>query len=64
MIIAAQLRQAFQLNDKACKLGWHPRWSVNTSITNTALWYKTFLNNGDIHDFTYRQILDYFPELA
>ena len=54
-----------QLNcDKANQLlGWHPRWSVEKTLSSTAEWYKEWLVGGDMEKMTRRQIYDYFPEL-
>lgn len=54
-----------QLNcDKArMLLNWKPRWTVDKTLLETALWYKTWLNYGDIEAITKNQIYDYFSEL-
>ena len=54
-----------QLNcDKANQiLGWYPRWSVNTTLENTAEWYKSFLAGEDVKKITKTQTYRYFSEL-
>jgi len=54
-----------QLNcDKAHQLlGWYPRWHVENTLTATAEWYNTFLNNGNIEEITRKQLHEYFIEL-
>jgi CDP-glucose 4,6-dehydratase len=42
------------------QLKWKPKWNMENSITQTALWYKEFLNNSDIIKITQQQINDYF----
>ena len=55
-----------QLNcDKAhMLLNWKPRWTVDKTLLQTAHWYKTWLNYGDIETITKNQIYDYFSELT
>ena len=51
-----------QLNcDKAkSQLGWRPKWGLEQTIKETALWYKTYLEDKDINKFTMDQINRYF----
>jgi len=51
-----------QLNcDKAHQvLGWSPRWNVDKTLLETAVWYREYLNKGDVKIVTERQINDYF----
>ncbi len=51
-----------QLNcDKAHSLlGWRPKWGLEQTIKETALWYKTYLEDKDINKFTMDQINRYF----
>lgn len=51
-----------QLNcDKAHQLlSWAPRWSVDQTLEATAMWYKHYLDGGDISLFTSSQIAKYF----
>ena len=54
-----------QLNcDKAHQLlGWHPRWSVEKTLSATAEWYKAVLEGGNAEAVTLAQLKDYFSEL-
>lgn len=54
-----------QLNcDKAHQLlSWHPRWSTNKTLQETALWYKRLRAGENAIDVTRAQLHDYFPEL-
>jgi CDP-glucose 4,6-dehydratase len=38
------------------KLGWVPRWSLETAIDNTAEWYKAFKEHQPIVEFSIKQI--------
>ena len=38
------------------KLGWKPRWSLETAIDNTVEWYQAFKENKNMEDFTIKQI--------
>jgi CDP-glucose 4,6-dehydratase len=51
-----------QLNcDKANQLlNWFPRWSVNKTIAETAIWYKSYLEAKDVEKITHSQIVKYF----
>ena len=51
-----------QLNcDKAKSLlGWHPKWGFEQTIKETALWYKSYLEDKDMKKFTLDQITRYF----
>jgi CDP-glucose 4,6-dehydratase len=55
-----------QLNcDKAHQLlGWRPRWHVDKTLAETALWYKVIMNGGSVEDITRQQLHEFFPELA
>jgi CDP-glucose 4,6-dehydratase len=48
------------INKAINKLGWVPRFSANTSITNTIEWYKA----QDKAALTYQQIKNYFSTTA
>jgi CDP-glucose 4,6-dehydratase len=54
-----------QLNcEKANQLlGWYPRWDVNTTLENTADWFKSFFENNDAKEITKIQTYSYFTEL-
>ncbi len=56
--------QLLQLNcDKAhINLGWYPRWSVEETLKETAIWYKTILDGGDAETITRIQLRRYFKE--
>ena len=53
-----------QLNcDKAhAYLGWKPKWSGESAIEKTALWYRDALSGQSIEEITSAQIEDYFNE--
>ena len=57
--------QLLQLNcDKANQnLGWYPRWSIEETLTETALWYKTIMEGSDVETITRKQLHNYFNEL-
>ena len=38
------------------KLGWKPRWSLETAIDNTIKWYQAFKENKDMVEFSVKQI--------
>ena len=38
------------------KLGWKPRWCLETAIDNTVEWYQAFKENKNMEDFTIKQI--------
>ena len=51
-----------QLNcDKANSLlKWKPKWNLDQTIKETALWYKSYIENKNMNDFTLDQINRYF----
>lgn len=55
-----------QLNcDKAHQLlGWYPRWNVEKTLKNTALWYQAVMNGGNAEKITRAQIYEFFTELT
>ena len=55
-----------QLNcEKAHRLlGWYPRWDIKKTLEATAIWYKTFLEGGEVETITRKQIREYFPEIS
>lgn len=63
-----QLHEArlLQLNcDKAHQLlQWAPRWHVEETLKQTALWYKAWLEDQDIEAVTHSQVHTFFPELT
>ena len=38
------------------KLGWSPRWSVESAIDNTIKWHQAFKDNNNMQDFSINQI--------
>lgn len=38
------------------KLGWIPRWSLETAIDNTIKWYQAYKENKNMIDFSIKQI--------
>jgi CDP-glucose 4,6-dehydratase len=54
-----------QLNcDKAhLELQWAPRWDVEKTLKETALWYKSYLDGEEMAKVTRNQLYDYFNEL-
>lgn len=63
-----QLHEArlLQLNcDKAHQLlNWAPRWHVEETLAQTALWYKAWLEGRDMEEVTRAQVHLFFPELT
>lgn len=55
-----------QLNcDKAHRaLGWHPRWTVDRALKNTASWYHDIAHGATPADVTRAQMTDYFGDCA
>ena len=41
------------------KLGWKPRWNLETSINNTILWHQAFKENKNMAKFSIQQIKNY-----
>ena len=41
------------------KLGWKPRWTLETSIDNTIQWYQAYIKNKNMIEFTKNQIRNY-----
>ena len=49
--------------DKArMKLGWSPKWHVNRSIEECAIWYKEVLGGANARDVSLRQIDAYMSD--
>ena len=40
-------------------LGWTPRWNIKRAVEETARWYKTFFEDGDLCSLTSRQIEEF-----
>lgn len=45
-------------------LGWRPRWSVQKTLLETALWYKAIMEGKNAESITRGQLKDFFPELS
>ena len=45
------------------RLNWLPQWNFEETIEYAVQWYKEFENNGDMLDFTQKQLLDYQNKL-
>jgi CDP-glucose 4,6-dehydratase len=41
------------------RLGWRPRWHLETALERTAHWHRAWLEGKDMRDFTLRQIADF-----
>lgn len=41
------------------KLGWLPRWDVQSAIKKTVLWHKAYLNKADVYSICSEQIETY-----
>ena len=41
------------------RLGWHPRWSLSTTIDKVVEWYRAAQSNADMREFTLGQIEAY-----
>lgn len=67
-VASPQLHEArlLQLNcDKAHQLlQWAPRWHVEETLNQTALWYKAWLEDQDMEAVTRSQVHAFFPELT
>jgi len=42
------------------RLGWKPRWDLDTALARTAEWYMAWHRGEDVAELTQRQIEDYF----
>jgi CDP-glucose 4,6-dehydratase len=49
------------LNSQKAKdvLQWYPKKNIMQAITSTAIWYKEYLNKGNVEKITYEQISEY-----
>jgi CDP-glucose 4,6-dehydratase len=60
---AAKLHEAQMLkldsSKAAKKLNWIPKYKAEKSITNTALWYKEFLDESDVISLCHRELEDF-----
>ncbi len=43
-------------------LDWIPKWSFEKSLTATVEWYKAYMNNKDMLEFSKKQIHEYLDE--
>lgn len=41
------------------KLGWKPKWNIETALDKTVKWYRAFKDKKDICEFTLSQIKEY-----
>lgn len=41
------------------KLGWKPKWNLETSIDNTIKWYEAYIKKQNMIEFTKKQISNY-----
>lgn len=41
------------------RLQWHPKWNLETAISKTVEWSKTYKNRGNLKDITIREIEEY-----
>jgi CDP-glucose 4,6-dehydratase len=41
------------------KLGWKPRWDLDTALDKIVSWYKSYYNGEDIHAMSLEQIKEY-----
>lgn len=45
------------------KLKWFPLWDIKKSIFETAVWYKRWMNNENLYDYSLSQISNYTDHL-
>ena len=41
------------------RLGWQPRWSLETALEKITTWHQAYLTNTNMHEFTMQQIANY-----
>ena len=41
------------------RLGWHPRWNIDTALARTLDWHTAWRRGADMHAITRQQITDY-----
>lgn len=41
------------------KLGWQPRWDLETALEKIMIWHQHWRNDGDMHRFSLEQIAEY-----
>jgi CDP-glucose 4,6-dehydratase len=44
-------------------LGWKPRWSIDTALEKTIDWHNGYVNNSDMRDLSFKQIMSYVNSL-
>jgi CDP-glucose 4,6-dehydratase len=47
------------ISKAANKLKWSPKWNVNKALHESAVWYKSFINNENMSELTRKQIQDF-----
>jgi CDP-glucose 4,6-dehydratase len=45
------------------RMGWHPRWDLNTTLTRIVAWHKAWLSGCDMREYTLTEINDYMNSL-
>ncbi|SVD69959.1 uncharacterized protein METZ01_LOCUS422813 [marine metagenome] len=41
------------------KLGWAPKWDLDTALEKTVSWYKSYYNGEDMGEMSLKQIEEY-----
>lgn len=41
------------------QLGWHPRWSLDTTLARIVDWHQAWLSDTDMHDYSINEINSY-----
>jgi len=41
------------------RLGWQPRWPLDTALKKITAWHHAYLNSANMHEFTIEQIQNY-----
>ncbi len=44
------------------KLGWHPKWNLETAMDRTITWYKAFQSQRNMEDICHRHIEEHLSE--
>jgi CDP-glucose 4,6-dehydratase len=45
------------------RMGWHPRWDLNTTLARIVAWHKAWLAGRDMREYTLNEINDYMNSL-
>lgn len=45
------------------RMGWHPRWDLNTTLTRIVAWHKAWLTGSDMREYTLNEINEYMNSL-